>query len=36
MIFNYDNKCKRFDLKKSNAKEKDFGNKMIYEMQKKK
>ena len=32
MIFNYDNECKRFDLKKSNVKEKRFGNKKIYQI----
>ena len=36
MIFNYDNESKRFDLKKSNAKEKVFGDKMIFEIPKKK
>ena len=36
MIFNYDNECKRFDLKKSNVKEKVFEDKMIYETPKKK
>ena len=32
MIFNYDNECKRFNLKKSNIKEKVFGNKNIYQI----
>ena len=36
MIFNYDAESKRFDLTKSNLKKKVFGDKMIYEIPKKK
>ena len=36
IIFNYDKESKRFDIAKSNVKEKVFGDKMIYEIPKKK